>query len=81
MNVERLNISFHFFPLLFTPFKVVIKLDAASGQVGEYIDRKEDIASYIERVQLYFAVNLRSCYVSSVNWSRCIWCAEDFVST
>ena len=51
------------------------------GQVGEYIDRKEDTASYVERVQLYFAVNLRSCYVSSVNWSRCIWCAEDFVST
>ena len=27
------------------------------GQVGEYIDGKEDIASYIERVELYFAVN------------------------
>ena len=27
------------------------------GQVGEYVDRKEDIASYIERVGLYFAAN------------------------
>ena len=27
------------------------------GQVGEYVDRKEDIASYIERVELYFAAN------------------------
>ena len=55
------------------------------GQVGEYIDGKEDIASYIERVELYFAAKLRrsglrSCYVSSVNWARCIWRAEEFVS-
>ena len=27
------------------------------GQVGEYIDGKEDIASYTERVDLYFAAN------------------------
>ena len=27
------------------------------GQVGEYIDGKEDIASYIKRVELYFAAN------------------------
>ena len=27
------------------------------GQVGEHIDGKEDIASYIERVELYFAAN------------------------
>ena len=27
------------------------------GQVEEYIDGKEDIASYIERVELYFAAN------------------------
>ena len=27
------------------------------GQVGEYIDGKEDITSYIERVELYFAAN------------------------
>ena len=27
------------------------------GQVGEYVDGKEDIASYIERVELYFAAN------------------------
>ena len=27
------------------------------GQVGEYVDGKEDIASYIERVEFYFAAN------------------------
>ena len=27
------------------------------GQVGEYIDGKEDIGCYIERVELYFAAN------------------------
>ena len=27
------------------------------GQVGEYVDGKEDIASHIERVELYFAAN------------------------
>ena len=27
------------------------------GQVGEYIDGKKDIVSYIERVELYFAAN------------------------
>ena len=27
------------------------------GQVGEYIDGKEDIASYMERVELYFEAN------------------------
>ena len=27
------------------------------GQVGEDVDSKEDIASYIERVELYFAAN------------------------
>ena len=46
------------------------------GQVGEYVDRKEDIASYIERVGLYFAANYvdadYKCFVCSVNWSRCI---------
>ena len=26
-------------------------------QVGEYVDGKEEIASYIERVELYFAAN------------------------
>ena len=30
---------------------------ALVGQVGEYVDSKEDIASYIERVELYFAAN------------------------
>ena len=30
---------------------------ALVGQVGEYGDGKEDIASYIERVELYFAAN------------------------
>ena len=30
---------------------------ALVGQVGEYVDGKEDIASYIERVELYFAAN------------------------
>ena len=30
---------------------------ALVGQVGEYVDGKKDIASYIERVELYFAVN------------------------
>ena len=30
---------------------------ALVGQVREYVDRKEDIASYIERVELYFAAN------------------------
>ena len=30
---------------------------ALLGKVGEYIDGKEDIASYIERVELYFAAN------------------------
>ena len=30
---------------------------ALVGHVGEYVDSKEDIASYIERVELYFAAN------------------------
>ena len=30
---------------------------ALVGQVGEYVDGKKDIASYIERVELYFAAN------------------------
>ena len=30
---------------------------ALVGQVGEYVDGNEDIASYIERVELYFAAN------------------------
>ncbi|XP_067026439.1 uncharacterized protein [Acropora muricata] len=30
---------------------------ALVGQVGEYVDGKEDIASYIERTELYFAAN------------------------
>ena len=30
---------------------------ALVGRVGEYVDGKEDIASYIERVELYFAAN------------------------
>ena len=51
---------------------------ALVGQVGEYVDGKEDITSSIERVELYFAANyvdsgLRSCYVSIINWKRCIW--------
>ena len=30
---------------------------ALVGRVGEYVDGKEDIASYIERVELFFAAN------------------------
>ena len=30
---------------------------ALVGQVGEYVDGKKDIASYIERVELYVAAN------------------------
>ena len=30
---------------------------ALVGQVGEYVDGKEDIAGYIERIDLYFAAN------------------------
>ena len=30
---------------------------AIVGQVREFVDVKEDIASYIERVELYFAAN------------------------
>ena len=30
---------------------------ALVGQVGEYINGKGDITSYIERVELYFAAN------------------------
>ena len=30
---------------------------ALVGQVGEYVDGKEDIASYIERRELFFAAN------------------------
>ena len=30
---------------------------ALVGPVGEYVDGKEDIASYIERIELYFAAN------------------------
>ena len=30
---------------------------ALVGHVGEYVDSKEDITSYIERVELYFAAN------------------------
>ena len=28
-----------------------------AGQVGEYLDGKKDISSYMERVKLYFATN------------------------
>ena len=30
---------------------------ALVGQVGEYVDGKKDIASYIQRVELYIAAN------------------------
>ena len=30
---------------------------ALVGRVGEYVDGKEDIASYIERVEFYFPAN------------------------
>ena len=30
---------------------------ALVAQVGAYVDRKEDIVSYLERVELYFAAN------------------------
>ena len=30
---------------------------ALVSQIGEYVDGKEDIASYIERVELNFAAN------------------------
>ena len=30
---------------------------ALVGRVGGYVDGKEDIASYIERMELYFAAN------------------------
>ena len=30
---------------------------ALVGQVGEYVDGKKDIATYIERVELYFAAS------------------------
>ena len=30
---------------------------ALVGRVGEYVDGKKDIASYIQRVELYFAAN------------------------
>ena len=30
---------------------------ALVGQVGEYVDGKKDIVSYIKRVELYFAAN------------------------
>ena len=30
---------------------------ALVGQVGEYVNGTEDITSYIERVELYFAAN------------------------
>ena len=30
---------------------------ALVGRVGDYVDSKGDIASYIERVELYFAAN------------------------
>ena len=30
---------------------------ALVGHVGEYVDGKEDIASYIERVEFYFVAN------------------------
>ena len=30
---------------------------AIVDRVGEYVDGREDIASYIERVELYFAAN------------------------
>ena len=36
------------------------------GQVGEYVDRKEDIASYIERVGLYFAANYVASFVALI---------------
>ena len=52
---------------------------ALVGQVGEYVDGKNDIASYIERVELYQG-GLQSCYVYSVYQSRCIWRAAKFVS-
>ena len=59
---------------------------ALVGQVGEYVDGKEEIASYIERVELCLICGelcqgrLQSCYVSSVYRNRCIWRAAKFVS-
>ena len=58
---------------------------ALVGQVGEYVDGKEDIASYIERLEYVFCGELcqgglQSCYVSSVYRRRCIGRAAKFVS-
>ena len=39
---------------------------ALVGQVGEYVDSKEDIASYIERVELYFAANYVQAFLALV---------------
>ena len=36
------------------------------GQVGEYVDRKEDIASYTERVELYFLRRITSKRISKL---------------
>jgi len=52
---------------------------ALVGQVGECVDGKEDIASYIERVEWYFSAN----YVEAdyeVPTFICKWRAEEFVS-
>ena len=53
------------------------------GQVGEYVDGKEDIASYTERVELYFATNYVEADFEVATFlaligSRCIWRAEEF---
>ena len=56
---------------------------ALVGQVGEYVDGKEDIASYTERVELYFAANYVEADFEVATFlaligGRCIWRAEEF---
>ena len=55
------------------------------GQVGEYFHRKERYCRLYRTSGIVFCgelhqSGLRSCYASSINWGRCIWCAEEFVS-
>ena len=54
---------------------------ALVGRVGEYVDSKGDIASYIERVELYFAANyVKADYKVATFIAFIGWRAAKFVS-
>ena len=48
------------------------------GQVGYRQERR--YCPLYRTSGIVFCGELRSCYISSVNWGRCIWRTEEFVS-